>query len=316
MGMSFFFIGSAEVGSELSKNLAKAGYKAASDAAGADAVLVYCETQGELEDVFLDTDGLIQTAKRGAYLITLSATTPNFSRELNAVALVSDLHSVEAPLFVRDVTLPAAFADPANLSCFVAGEEKDIEKASPLLAAIASAVEVTGPSGSAQTARAALTIQRASQFVACMEIEALYKVSSGSSTQVVDFALAQGLVPETTRRLVEAVKAERFEGSYTIQVCMAELSAALMAADDNDLILPGAEACMHLLELLALIGGATLMPAALSLVYGEEALCAKYGLDWSRAEQTYPEGEYDDYADDDFPPHKEFTGGLGGYSSN
>ena len=315
--MSFVFIGNPTVGSAVSENLVKAGYRAAINVARADAVFVYCETQGGLEDAFFDTDGLIQTARRGACLITLSATTPSFARELNAVALVNDLHSIEAPLLVHDVTLPDAFSDPANLSCFLAGEEEGVEKAAPLLRALASTVTSAGSPGSAQTARAALTIQTASQFVACMEIEALYKVSSTSSKQVIDFALGQGFIPETTRHLVEAVKDENFKGSYTIEMCMAEMTAALMAADDSDLILPGAEACMHLLELLALIGGGMLTPAALSLVYGEEALCAKHGLDWTRAEQTYSEEQYDDYDDDAYGHgHEEFTGGFGGYSSN
>ncbi len=50
-----------------------------------------------------------------------------------------------------------------------------------------------------------------------------------------------------------------------------------MAADDVELILPQAEAAMHLLELLAVIGGADKAPSSLSLIYGEEADCAAQG---------------------------------------
>ena len=82
----------------------------------------------------------------------------------------------------------------------------------------------------------------------------------------------------------------RFDGGYTVEMLMGELSAALMAADNMDLILPHAEASLHLLELLAVIGGADKSPAALALVYGEEAACAEQGLDWTRAEQAYGEG--------------------------
>ena len=73
-------------------------------------------------------------------------------------------------------------------------------------------------------------------------------------------------------------------------------TAALTAADDVDLILPQAEACLHLLELLAVIGGTDKAPAALALVYGEEKACAEAGLDWTRAEQAYGDaaGELDD----------------------
>ena len=86
---------------------------------------------------------------------------------------------------------------------------------------------------------------------------------------------------------------------------LAELSAALMAADDAEVILPGVEATMHLLELLVVIGGADMAPAALSLVYQDEAAGARAGLDWTRAEVAYghPASEEDEdwsaYDDED-----------------
>ena len=121
---------------------------------------------------------------------------------------------------------------------------------------------------------------------------------------------------------------------------MGELAAALTAADDADLIVPQAEACMHLLELLAVIGGSDKAPIALSLVYGEEKACADQGLDWTRAEHFYGEqegqadgvlhdhghahdddydeaGDYDDY--DGYAGYDNdgvYHGGYGSYSPN
>ncbi|MDR2715723.1 MAG: hypothetical protein LBB46_03120 [Coriobacteriaceae bacterium] len=317
MGRTFIFAGNAAVGSAISPNLVKAGYTAAGGVPDADVILIYCETQGNLEDMLFDEDGLMQSAKKGAWLVVLNASTPDFARELSAIAIVNDLHSAEAPLVINDVTRADAFSDPANLSCFLAGEAEDCEDIEPLIGAIVGTVEVTGAPGSAQAARAAMTIQLAARLVACMEAEALCRVSSLSSASLFDFSLDQGFITEKASRLLEAVREERFEGAYTVQMCMAEVTAALMTADDADLILPGAEACMHLLELLALIGGGEMAPAALDLVYGDEALCAKHGLDWAQAEQTWSE-EGRDSLDDDKPCSRrdEFSGGFGGYSSN
>ncbi len=47
--------------------------------------------------------------------------TPSFAREVNAVATVSDLVMVEAPLVVDDMVAEPVYARE-NLSCFVAGE--------------------------------------------------------------------------------------------------------------------------------------------------------------------------------------------------
>jgi len=99
--------------------------------------------------------------------------------------------------------------------------------------------------------------------------------------------------------VVRAVRQKRFTGDYTAEMLLAELSAALMAADDAEVILPGVEATMHLLELLAVIGGADMAPAALALVYRDEAAGAEAGLDWTRAEQAYGSGHDHDHGDDE-----------------
>ena len=81
-----------------------------------------------------------------------------------------------------------------------------------------------------------------------------------------------------------------------------------------DLILPQAEACLHLLELLAVIGGSDKAPAALALVYGEEKTCAEQGLDWTRAEQAYGDvAEGFDDLDDDGHDHGHDHGSFGDY---
>ena len=99
-----------------------------------------------------------------------------------------------------------------------------------------------------------------------------------------------------TGDVVQAVRQQRYTGDYTAEMLLAELSAALMAADDAEVILPGVEATMHLLELLVVIGGADMAPAALSLVYQDEAAGARAGLDWTRAEVAYghPASEEDE----------------------
>jgi len=310
MVKSFFFVGNADVESALSNNLASAGFAIASEAALADVVFVYCETQSALEDAFFETGGLTQLVSSGTYLVTLSSTTPSFARELYAVALINDLRSVQAPLVVKDVFLPDAYRDAKNLCCLVDGEEEDFKVLSSMLNAIAGVFKFTGDAGSAQTARAALTIQVAAQVMAAIEVSALNKMSAIPSEQITDFMVAEGFSPQNNLSLLKAIAAKNFTGTYTVSMCMAEMAAALMTADDVELILPAAEACMHLLELLAIIGGGNYGLAALSLVYGDEETCAKHGLDWTRVEQDY----FSDSDEEEDEP--EARSAFGGYSPN
>lgn len=315
---SFIFVGNIRVGELLTKNLKASGYEVASEIEDADIVLIYCESQVDLEDVLFESNGLIQQASPDTYLLNLSPSTPNFAKELNAVALVSDLRPVEAPLFVNNPYDEQAFSS-ANLSCFLAGDEKDIRIVTPFVGSFADTVEVTGLTGSSQLAHAALTIRRSADITAAMEAEALYRASKVSSDGLAVFSQKEGFCNDYEADLLRAVKEECFKGDYTIEIWINELAAALMAADDLELILPGAEASMHLLELLIIIGGNTMNPAVLSLVYGEESACAKHGLDWTRAEEAYrPENHVhtDDCDCEQEDGDEDFLGGFGTYSSN
>lgn len=57
---------------------------------------------------------------------------------------------------------------------------------------------------------------------------------------------------------IEAMEQDELEGtSFTLEHLMGELAAALACVDDGDAILPQAEACFRLMELLAMVGGVT-----------------------------------------------------------
>lgn len=306
--MKIFYSGNEAVGAAFKARLTDAGFECVAAARDAEAVVTFFAAQQELEEAYFGENGLLQTAGAGATLIDLSACTPVFARELAAVATVNDFMFVEAPLVVGDILAADAFAEPETLSCFVAGEEDAVQRAMPLLQAAVGTVVETGGAGTAQVARAACTLQVVAQTLAVIEAHALrYAVDSSASGAGMGTFAFPALSPQADA-LVHAIEAEQFSGTYTAEMLMAELSAALMAADDADIILPQAEAAMHLLELLAVIGGADKAPAALALAYGEEADCARHGLDWTRAEQQYGEHDHehcghdhdDDYDYDDY----------------
>lgn len=320
MNKRFAYSGSAVVGAVVAQRLSDMGYVHTDDAKSAGVIVTYCTSQTALEDAYFDERGFAQSARPGTLLIDLSASTPSFARELNAVTTVSDLVFVEAPLVVGDVLHPDAFGDRDNLMCLVAADDKALETARPLLDALVGSLRATGGPGSAQLARAAYTLQMAAHVMAAIEADALYRaVERSSSSFGESFGRAGATTPES-ERVLAAINAGHFDGVYTVEMLMAELSAALMAADDVDLILPQAEACLHLLELLAIIGGADKAPSALALVYGEEAACAENGLDWTRAEQAYAAADDEDDLGDCDCGHGhdqgDYPGGFGAYSAN
>lgn len=305
MAQSFVFLGVPEAGEELARNLLEAGYLAAGGVDSADFVVTLCARQGQLEDVYYESDGIIANARPGACVIDCSTTSPNFAKELAAMAAVSDLHFVEAPLVVRDFTVERAYADRDNLMAMVAGEDDYVREARPLLEAMAGMVHACGPSGRGQMCKCAIVMQQCAQLASLMEADALCRAEAGAdaAAAVAGLALREQLVSPATRHLREAMVRENFGqgNSYSVEVLWGELESALAAADEANFVMPQAESALYLLELLATIGGASMGPAALRLVYCDEKTVAEHGLDWSRAEQVFRSAEYaeeDDYFDE------------------
>ncbi|MEE0707141.1 MAG: NAD(P)-binding domain-containing protein [Adlercreutzia sp.] len=298
MANLYAYVGAPSFIGAVEPRLEAAGFKRVQDVASASLVVTFCTSQTALEDLYFGDDGLVTVMAPGAVLIDLSATTPNFAREINAVATVNDLVMVEAPLTVRSLVADPAFGTD-NLMAPVACEGDVPVEAQALLEAVFGEVRDAGAPGAAQLVRAGHTLELAAHLVSVIEAQAL----SDAVTRSVGTAgkLDVRLGGHEADPVVRALRETRFAGAYTVEMLLAELSSARMAADDAELILPQAEAMMHLLELLAVIGGADMAPAALTLIYHEEAAGAAAGLDWTRAEQAYGQrpSEEDDW-DDDF----------------
>lgn len=319
MAQTFYYKGNSAFEQLVVNRLEQAGMVHAQDLFCADIALSYYTDQDALEDAYFGEDGLVQGANEGTVLIDLSATTPTFARELNAVCVVNNKLFVEAPFVVLNPGLAGALTTQNCLACFAAGEEGVVDKALPVLELLFGEVKDVGGAGAAELAKAAFTLQMVAQVVSAVEADALYKAVRAQSGAVTGTLSRAGAISIASNELLEAVAAKQFNGTYTIEMFMSELKAALAAADDADLILPQAEAAQHLLELLAVVGGADLAPSSISLMYCDEEACAAAGLDWSRANEVYAadahehaheeDVDFGDYGDGQFFP------GLG-YAAN
>lgn len=309
MDARYAYIGTDAVRYFVEARLQATGFTLADSLNDADVVITHCASQSVLEDAYLDAGGIVAEAKPGALAIDLSPSTPSFARELEAVATVNGLRCVEAPLAVRDLGKADALSYPENLILFVSGEDDAVRAARPILDALSDDVRLVGGSGSAQLAKAAHSVRTVAELVAVIEADALMR---HAGAQVSRNGAARGLRGDDARAdsLLQAISDERFSGAYTIEMLMADVSAALMAAEDIDLVLPQAESCMRLLELMAVIGGAAKAPAALSLAYEEESVCAENGLDWSRAEQAFSSSSAQPGAGDDADYVLDMTDGF------
>jgi len=333
MAKSFAFAGDQAVGQAVTRRLQEAGYALAAGLASADYIFTYCLAQSQLEDVYLGTGGAIESAKEGCCLVDLSPSTPTLAKEVYAIARVNELQSLDAPLVFKEACAHDAFGDLANLMLLVGGEDEAFADAEPLLRAIAGEVGFAGLPGSGQLAKAMLTVQKAASVVSLVEAMALAKGEGGDTDWAMRAAVASGVAAPGALEIHHAMVDGHFHGTYNCKVLMAELTAAMNAAEESGLVLPQAEACQQLLELFLVVGGGDLAIPALTLAYASDEESAPYGLDWSRAENLYEhdhdhdhghdhvhyhdDDAYDDYGYDyGYDDEDGYAGGFGGFSAN
>lgn len=327
---TFAYRGNAGFINEVQPRLEAAGFSREGETEVADFAILFFSSMSELEEAYFGDDGIVQKMRPGSTIVDLSPATPNFAKEANAIATLSELKVMEAPLSVKNMGLEKAFAHD-NISCFVAGREDASAETDDLLNAIFGDIQQAGGAGSAQLAHAATTLQRVAELISAIESNALFKASRSAVSNIELRSADLETTSPDAHFVLRAVAEERFESSFTCEMLYGDLVAAIMAADDYELIMPQAEAASHLLELVAVIGGSDMSPAALALVYGSEEECAKHGLDWSRAQVFYGEsaededdladgfGSFDDYNEDDGysdDPYGEDSSMGFGYSSN
>ena len=296
----FFVAGNETVTYAVAQVMKRAGRRQVRDIKAANLVVTYFTAEPDLEDAYFDSEGLVQLANPGTFLVDLSPASPHFADELFAVTSVSDLRFVAAPLVVLDPAAEEPFAKE-NLVCYLGGEGPDTQVVGHLLGEFAKMVGC-GSAADAQMVRAAHTIAQTARLVAAVETEALFRAVNEGGLDVTDgFARARRMLPPDDIReaVLRAVLAKEFDGDYTVEMLCGEIEAALVAADDVDLILPQLEAAMSLVELLEVIEERPLAPAALSLLFADQEEGRRNGLDWARSEEFFAQGGAGGEGDDE-----------------
>lgn len=182
------WIGLGIMGSPMSENLIKAGYRvightlerekldrlaaaggavAASVAEAvreADVVITMVPASPQVEAIAYGPEGILENAREGTLLIDMSSITPQTSVDLAKAARDKGIRVLDAP-----VSGGEAGAVEAVLSIMVGGERADFEEAAPLFDVLGKTVVLCGPHGAGQTVKAANQLIVAVNIQACAE---------------------------------------------------------------------------------------------------------------------------------------------------
>ena len=204
------FIGTGIMGSAMAGHLMNAGFEVSvynrtkSKAQPLiDKGAVWCDTVGEcaknqdviisivgypkdVEQVYLSDEGIINSAKAGAYVVDMTTSSPILAEKIFEVAKSKNIHAVDAPVTGGDTG-----AKNATLTILVGGDEKDFEALQPIFKVIGKNIVYEGTAGAGQKTKAANQIALAGALAGACEAFA-YAKSSGLDIKKVYDAISTG----------------------------------------------------------------------------------------------------------------------------
>ena len=245
-------------------------------AADADVVFTMLGYPTDVEDVYLATDGLVRAAKKGAWLVDLTTSSPQLARDIHDAAEVEDKHAVDCP-----VTGGESGAIAGTLTLILGSTEADAAPILPVLKTFSSKVFYFGGAGKGQTAKLCNQVSLASCMVGMADALALAEQGGLDPKLMLDM-VGSGM---GSSRALTALGPKALEGDwkpgFLVEHMRKDIRLAIEQSEDLEITLPGAETAFTLYDMLCQIGGERLGTQAISLLYAEEADAAAAGLDWS-----------------------------------
>ena len=248
----------------------------AAAAADADVVFTMLGYPTDVEDVYLATNGLVRAAKKGAWLVDLTTSSPQLARDIHDAAEVEDKHAVDCP-----VTGGESGAIAGTLTLILGSTEADAQPILPVLETFSSKAFSFGGAGKGQTAKLCNQVSLASCMVGMADALALAEQGGLDPRLMLDM-VGSGM---GSSRALTALGPKALEGDwkpgFLVEHMRKDIRLAIEQSEDLEITLPGAETAFTLYDMLCQIGGERLGTQAISLLYAEESDAAAAGLDWS-----------------------------------
>ena len=182
------FIGVGIMGKSMVRNLMKAGFELhiyarnrakvedvigegalfhdsiAACVKGCEAVITIVGFPQDVEEVYFDEGGILESANAGAYLIDMTTTSPQISVKISKEGEEKGFHVLDAPVTGGDTGAKAG-----TLSILVGGKEEDFEACMPLFEAMGTNINYQGEAGCGQHAKLANQIMIAGTLTGVCE---------------------------------------------------------------------------------------------------------------------------------------------------
>jgi 3-hydroxyisobutyrate dehydrogenase len=251
MAISVGFIGVGNMGNPMASNVLKAGFPlvvydknsqaaenliqaGAQRAASAREVVERSEitltslpASPDVEAVYLDPDGLVDSAGPGTILIDLSSVLPSTPRKIEPRAKGRGVHFLEAP-----VSGGVTGARAATLAIMVGGDPEVLTRAQPVLRAIGPNIFHVGPVGFGNTVKAINNMMACVNALAMMEGVALGVKAGLDPMTIYEVVKASSGGSKALERIPNSLIPRKFEPGFKVQLMNKDLETFNTIAKD------------------------------------------------------------------------------------
>ena len=204
------------------KNLVEGGAKPATSAAGvldaSEIVLTCLPASPDVEEVYLESGGLVERAKPGTILIDLSSVLPSTPRKIEPRAKARGVHFLECP-----VSGGVSGARAATLAVMVGGDAEVLSRARPVLRAIGPNIFHVGPVGAGNTVKAINNMMACVNSLAMMEGVALGVKAGLDPMTVYEVVKASSGASKALERIPSAIVPRNFEPGFKVRLMNKDL---------------------------------------------------------------------------------------------
>lgn len=188
----------------------------------------------EVEEVFLDADGLLAGARPGSLLCDMSTSEPSLAIRINAEARKRSVATLDAPVSGGDVG-----AREAKLAIMVGGDREAFERALPFFRTMGETIALMGGPGAGQHTKMANQIAIAGTMIGTVE-SLLYAHRAGLGLDAMIDIVGKGAASSWSlnnlgRRIVKG----DFTPGFYIKHFLKDMAIALKEAERMRLALPG-----------------------------------------------------------------------------
>lgn len=267
------FIGTGVMGKSMAGHLLKAGYplvvynrtkaKAqelldqgaewantiAEMAVKCDVVITMVGYPQDVEQTYLGDGGLVSYAKKGAYLIDMTTSSPKLAVKISEAAKAQGLHALDAPVSGGDIG-----AKEARLAIMVGGDEPDFAAVKPILSLMGTNVVHQGYAGAGQHAKMCNQIVIAGNMLGLCEALGYAKKSGLDPANVLKSISTGAASSWALINLAPRILAGNYAPGFYIKHFIKDMAIAIEAAEEMGLDTPAVKQAKVLYDQLAAEG--------------------------------------------------------------